>query len=123
MKRIKTEILYFQQGRKHDKVYIVEVLANDEQFFVYANYGKRTQEHLIRQLKCTTEYDHIALVEFEYLVRKKIKEGYKLVKHNSIIDIPGLKYILAAEKAKVDLNKKIERLEEVATEHRKLLLS
>jgi hypothetical protein len=123
MKRIRTEILHFRQGQKHDKVYIVEVLANDEQFFVYANYGKRTQEHLIRQLKYTTEYWYVAIDEFNNLAKKKIKEGYKLVENNSVIDIPGLKHILNAAKVKLDLNKKINQLEEkLGNEHRKLLL-
>lgn len=123
MNRIRAEILHFRQGQRHDKVYILEILADGEQFFVYANYGKRTQEHLVRQLKYVTEYQHVAVDEFHALARKKIREGYKFVEHNSAIDIPGLKYILTAEKAKVDLNKKIVKLEEkIGNEHRKLLL-
>jgi hypothetical protein len=123
MNRIKTEILHFKQGKSHDKVYIVEVLEHDKQYYVYAYYGKRTQEHLVRQFKHIADFQGEAVDHFNLLVRKKIKAGYKMLANNSHIDIPGMKHLLSVHSVKTDMVKKIEKAEEkIVIEHRKLLV-
>jgi hypothetical protein len=123
IKTIRTEILHFKQGKSHDKVYIVEVIEHENQYYVYVYYGKRTQEHLIRQFKYITECQGDAVDKFHVIVRKKIKEGYKMLANNTHIEIPGIKHILSTQKVKLDLGKKIAKVEEsLVVEHRKLLV-
>ena len=123
MTRIKTDILHFKQGKSHDKVYIVEVIEDNQTFHVYANYGKRMQKNLIRQLKLTTEHKHEAIDEFDNLLRKKVREGYKTVADGTKLEIPGFKPLLKQTEVVVNLRNNMHKIEhEVVVEHRRLLL-
>lgn len=124
MRRIRTEILHYKKGQTHDKVYIVELFEAGESYYVYAKYGKRLQARLIQQLKEVADFEYTAIDTFERMVKKKIKEGYKLVGNGERIDIPGYS-LVEADKAvkinKVPANNKNQKKED-DREHRRLIL-
>ena len=123
MTRIKTDILHYKKGASHDKVYIVEVIEDAGTFYVYANYGKRMQKNLIRQLKSTTEYRHAAVDEFDNLLRKKLREGYKTVANGANLEIPGFSPLLKQTNVIMDLRDKMHKIEkQVVEEHRRLVV-
>ncbi len=120
MRRVNTEILHYNAGVNHDKVYIIEILEEDNMYYVYANYGKRTMQNLVRQLKLETEYEFAATRELEKLVKKKTKEGYRQLANGVRLDIPGFQAILKPQPQVV--RKNIYKDEAPAPEHRRLNL-
>ena len=123
MKRIKTEILHYKQGNAHDKVYILEIVYNEDnkQYYLYASYGKRTMQNLIKQQKVSSDYKYEAEREFNKLLRKKQNEGYRTVENGSRLDIPGFK--ASAEQTKIAANLAVlAPKDEPKEEHRRFVL-
>lgn len=109
-----------QQGKIPDKIAILEIVEEDELFYLYIHCGNCSRKRLRRSLKQKTEYLDLALTDFEKLVNKKIKEKYVLVPNGGQVRCEGANAVLfPAQKNKP--KKSTTQTHKNQPEHRKLL--
>ncbi len=105
-------------GKVPDKIAIIEIVEENDLFYLYIHYGNCSRKKLLKALKQKTEYLELAVTDFEKVVRKKLKEKYILVPNGTHITCIGANAVLFPGETQKETKKKAPS--ENKPEHRKL---